>query len=118
MSGFMTMRLSTELKDLKEDTDRHRSSGGDTGIFTGRSPKDKYIVRDTKTENTVWWKSETATVSDNKPLTAEAWEHCRKIAVRQLSGKKLYVVDCYSGANAIPASMSGSSWKLPGRLIL
>ncbi|MRR20200.1 phosphoenolpyruvate carboxykinase (ATP), partial [bacterium] len=72
----------------------------DTGIFTGRSPKDKYVVRDSKTENTVWWKSETATVSDNKPLTAEAWEHCREIAVRQLSGKKLYVVDCYSGANA------------------
>ncbi len=72
----------------------------DTGIFTGRSPKDKYIIRDSKTENTVWWKSETATASDNKPLTIEAWEHCRKIAVRQLSGKKLYVVDCYSGANA------------------
>ena len=72
----------------------------DTGVFTGRSPKDKYIVRDSKTENTVWWKPETSTVSDNKPLSAEAWEHCRDIAVRQLSGKKLYVVDCYSGANA------------------
>lgn len=71
----------------------------DTGVFTGRSPKDKYVVRDSKTENTVWWKSETATVSDNKPLSAEAWEHCRQIAARQLSGKKLYVVDCYSGAN-------------------
>ena len=72
----------------------------DTGIFTGRSPKDKYIVRDAKTEKTVWWKSETATVSDNKPVTAEAWEHCKKIASRQLSGKKLFVVDCFSGANA------------------
>jgi len=72
----------------------------DTGVFTGRSPKDKYIIRDSKTENTVWWRSETATASDNKPLGTEAWEHCRKIAVRQLSGKKLYVVDCYSGANA------------------
>jgi phosphoenolpyruvate carboxykinase (ATP) len=72
----------------------------DTGIFTGRSPKDKYVVRDAKTEKTVWWKSETATVSDNKPVTAEAWEHCKKIASRQLSGKKLYVVDCFSGANA------------------
>jgi phosphoenolpyruvate carboxykinase (ATP) len=71
----------------------------DTGVFTGRSPKDKYVVRDSKTENTVWWRSETATVSDNKSLSAEAWEHCRQIAVRQLSGKKLYVVDCYSGAN-------------------
>jgi len=72
----------------------------DTGIFTGRSPKDKYIVRDAKTEKTVWWKSETATVSDNKPVTAEAWDHCKKIAASQLSGKKLFVVDCFSGANA------------------
>jgi len=71
----------------------------DTGIFTGRSPKDKYIVRDAKTENTVWWKSATATVSDNKPVTAEAWEHCKEITLRQLSGRKLFVVDCYCGAN-------------------
>src|SRR5690606_29750124 len=46
----------------------------DTGIFTGRSPKDKYIVRDSTTENTVWWKSESAPVSDNKSLTNEAWD--------------------------------------------
>lgn len=72
----------------------------DTGVFTGRSPKDKYVVRDSKTENSIWWRSDTATVSDNKPLSYEAWVHCRQIAVRQLSGKKLYVVDCYSGANA------------------
>ena len=71
----------------------------DTGIFTGRSPKDKYIVRDSTTENTVWWKSDSAPVSDNKALTSEAWEHCRKIAERQLSGRELYVMDCYSGAN-------------------
>ncbi len=60
-----------------------RSTGAvavDTGIFTGRSPRDKYIVRDAKTEKTVWWKSETATVSDNKPVTAEAWDHCKKIS--------------------------------------
>lgn len=71
----------------------------DTGIFTGRSPKDKYIVRDSTTEDTVWWKTENSPVSDNKALTREAWDHCRKVAVNQLSGKKLYVVDCYSGAN-------------------
>lgn len=71
----------------------------DTGVFTGRSPKDKYILRDTTTENTVWWKSESSPVSDNKPLTREAWDHCRKIAEKQLSGKKLYVMDCFSGAN-------------------
>jgi phosphoenolpyruvate carboxykinase (ATP) len=72
----------------------------DTGVFTGRSPRDKYIVNDAKTEKTVWWKSETSTVSDNKPINAVAWEHCKKLATRQLSGKKLYVVDCFSGANA------------------
>jgi phosphoenolpyruvate carboxykinase (ATP) len=71
----------------------------DTGVFTGRSPKDKYVVYDSKTEDTVWWKSASSPVSDNKALTIEAWEHCRSIAVKQLSGKKLYVVDCYSGAN-------------------
>jgi phosphoenolpyruvate carboxykinase (ATP) len=71
----------------------------DTGVFTGRSPKDKYIVHDSTTENTVWWKSDNSPVSDNKVLSEEAWEHCRKIAQGQLSGKKLYVMDCYSGAN-------------------
>ncbi|MRR24256.1 phosphoenolpyruvate carboxykinase (ATP), partial [bacterium] len=71
----------------------------DTGVFTGRSPRDKYIVRDRTTENTVWWKSDSSPVSDNKALSQEAWDHCRKLAEKQLSGKKLYVMDCYSGAN-------------------
>ena len=71
----------------------------DTGVFTGRSPKDKYIVRDQTTENTVWWKSEEAPVSDNKALSKEAWDHCKEISRQQLSGKRLYVMDCYSGAN-------------------
>ena len=71
----------------------------DTGIFTGRSPNDKYVVLDEKTRDTVWWKSEKAKVSDNKPITYEIWEHCRKIAARQLSGKRLFVMDCYCGAN-------------------
>lgn len=71
----------------------------DTGIFTGRSPNDKYVVLDEKTRDTVWWKSEKAKVSDNKPITFEIWEHCRKIAARQLSGKRLFVMDCFCGAN-------------------
>jgi phosphoenolpyruvate carboxykinase (ATP) len=71
----------------------------DTGIFTGRSPKDKYIVLDDTTKDTIWWKSEKAKVSDNKPITTEIWEHCRNLAAKQLSGKRLFVVDCYSGAN-------------------
>ncbi len=71
----------------------------DTGIYTGRSPKDKYIVLDEKTRNTVWWKSEKAQVSDNKPISQEVWDHCKTLASEQLSGKKLYVMDCYAGAN-------------------
>lgn len=70
----------------------------DTGVFTGRSPKDKYVVHDEKTKNTVWWRSEKAKVSDNKPITQDIWNHCRGIAVRQLSGKRLFVVDGYCGA--------------------
>ncbi|MGB8491205.1 MAG: phosphoenolpyruvate carboxykinase (ATP) [Bacteroidales bacterium] len=71
----------------------------DTGIFTGRSPNDKYVVLDETTKDTIWWKSEKTKISDNKPITPEIWEHCRNIAVRQLSGKRLYVIDCYCGAN-------------------
>lgn len=71
----------------------------DTGIFTGRSPKDRYIVADDKTRNTVWWKSEKSTVSDNKRLTKEIWDHCKSLSSKQLSGKRLFVVDCFCGAN-------------------
>jgi phosphoenolpyruvate carboxykinase (ATP) len=71
----------------------------DTGVFTGCSPKDKYVVLDDKTRDSVWWRSEKAKVSDNKPVSFEVWEHCRKIAANQLSGKRLFVVDCYCGAN-------------------
>lgn len=71
----------------------------DTGIFTGRSPKDKYVVLDDTTKGTIWWKSEKAKVSDNKPITYEIWEHCRNLAAKQLSGKRLFVVDCFCGAN-------------------
>ena len=71
----------------------------DTGIFTGRSPADKYIVLDDTTRDTVWWKSEKNKVSDNKPISAEIWEHCRRLSAKQLSGKRLFVVDCFCGAN-------------------
>lgn len=72
----------------------------DTGVFTGRSPKDKYIVLDEKSKDTVWWKTDTGKVSDNKPISREIWEHCKKISLRQLSGKRLFVVDCFCGANS------------------
>ena len=71
----------------------------DTGVFTGRSPKDKYVVFDDKTKDTVWWRSEKAKVSDNKPVSKEIWDHCKNISVKQLSGKRLFVVDCFCGAN-------------------
>ena len=71
----------------------------DTGIFTGRSPKDKYVVYDEKTKDTVWWRSEKAKVSDNKPISQDIWNHCKNIAARQLSDKRLFVVDGICGAN-------------------
>jgi phosphoenolpyruvate carboxykinase (ATP) len=71
----------------------------DTGIFTGRSPKDKYVVLDDTTRDTVWWRSEKAKTSDNKPITREIWEHGYQLASEQLSGKRLFVVDCFCGAN-------------------
>jgi len=71
----------------------------DTGIFTGRSPNDKYVVLDDTTRDTVWWKSEKTKVSDNKPIANEIWEHCRNLAAKQLSGKRLFVIDCFCGAN-------------------
>ncbi|HNX43114.1 MAG TPA: phosphoenolpyruvate carboxykinase (ATP) [Bacteroidales bacterium] len=69
----------------------------DTGIFTGRSPKDKYIVRDATSENTVWWS--TVGKNDNKPLSPEIWKHLHEVVTRQFARKKLYVVDAYCGAN-------------------
>ena len=71
----------------------------DTGIFTGRSPKDKYVVVDDKSRDTVWWRSETGKTSDNKPISRDVWNHCKNISLKQLSGKRLFVVDCYCGAN-------------------
>jgi phosphoenolpyruvate carboxykinase (ATP) len=71
----------------------------DTGVFTGRSPKDKYVVYDETTKDTVWWRTEKSKVSDNKPISKEIWKHCRDIAASQLSSKRLFVVDGYCGAN-------------------
>ncbi len=71
----------------------------DTGRFTGRSPKDKYIVLDDTTKSTVWWADGTPTGSDNKPLSVAAWNHLKDIAVHQLNGKTLYVMDGFCGAN-------------------
>ena len=69
-----------------------------TGEFTGRSPKDKYIVKDAITENTIWWNSEKA-VNDNKPISQTTWNALKETTVNQLSGKRLFVVDAFCGAN-------------------
>ena len=71
----------------------------DTGRFTGRSPKDKYIVVDETTKDTVWWASGEASGSDNKSLSQEAWGHLKTIVTGQLNNKKLYVMDGFCGAN-------------------
>lgn len=69
-----------------------------TGIFTGRSPKDKYIVEDAITRDTVWWTSDKA-LNDNKPITQDTWNALKENTLSQLSNKKLYVVDTFCGAN-------------------
>ena len=69
-----------------------------TGIYTGRSPKDKFIVMDENSKDTVWWTSEEYK-NDNKPASQEAWVAVKDIAKKELSGKKLYVVDGFCGAN-------------------
>ncbi len=69
-----------------------------TGIFTGRSPKDKYIVDDAQSHDKVWWTTE-GYKNDNHPMSEEVWAKVKDIAVKELSGKKLYVVDAFCGAN-------------------
>jgi len=69
-----------------------------TGEFTGRSPKDKYIVKDDVTKDTIWWTSDKA-VNDNKPISTDTWNALKENAANQLSGKRLYVVDAFCGAN-------------------
>ncbi len=69
-----------------------------TGIYTGRSPKDKFIVVDENSKDTVWWTSDEYK-NDNHPATQEAWKAVKDIAIKELSDKKLYVVDAFCGAN-------------------
>ena len=69
-----------------------------TGIYTGRSPKDKFIVMDENSKDTVWWTTDEYK-NDNHPASQECWKAVKKIAVEELCGKKLYVMDCFCGAN-------------------
>ena len=69
-----------------------------TGVYTGRSPQDKFIVMDENSKDTVWWTSPEFK-NDNHPCSEETWKEVKKLAVEQLSNKKLYVVDVFCGAN-------------------
>ena len=69
-----------------------------TGIYTGRSPKDKYIVCDEQSKDKVWWTSEEYK-NDNHPMSEEVWAKVKEIAIKELSNKELYVMDAYCGAN-------------------
>ncbi len=69
-----------------------------TGVYTGRSPKDKYIVMDETSKDTVWWTTD-AYKNDNHPMTEDTWAVVKDLARQELSGKKLYVVDAFCGAN-------------------
>ena len=69
-----------------------------TGVFTGRSPKDKFIVMDENSKDTVWWTTPEYP-NDNHPASEETWKAVKDLALKELSGKKLYVVDGFCGAN-------------------
>ncbi len=70
-----------------------------TGIYTGRSPKDKYIVKDAQSQDKVWWTTEEYK-NDNHPMSEEVWAKVKEIAIKELCNKELYVVDAFCGANA------------------
>ncbi|MBQ9273797.1 MAG: phosphoenolpyruvate carboxykinase (ATP) [Succinivibrio sp.] len=70
-----------------------------TGIYTGRSPKDKFIVKDATSEKEFWWTTD-GFKNDNKPLSTQSWNVLKDLAGKELSNKKLYVVDAFCGANA------------------
>lgn len=69
-----------------------------TGVYTGRSPKDKFFVKDATTENTVWWTSDEYK-NDNKPLSQESWNVLKGVVTKELSQKRLFVMDTFCGAN-------------------
>ena len=69
-----------------------------TGVYTGRSPKDKFIVMDENSKDTVWWTSDEFK-NDNKPASLETWNSVKELAIKELSNKRLFVVDAFCGAN-------------------
>ena len=69
-----------------------------TGVYTGRSPKDKFIVMDENSKDTIWWTTPEYP-NDNKPASESTWKAVKDLAIKELGGKKLYVVDCFCGAH-------------------
>ena len=69
-----------------------------TGIYTGRSPKDKFFVKDSVSENTIWWTTDEYK-NDNKAVDAKCWDVVKGLATKELSGKRLFVIDAFCGAN-------------------
>ncbi|AHF79223.1 Phosphoenolpyruvate carboxykinase (plasmid) [Sodalis praecaptivus] len=89
-----------ELVGLERATLTHLGAVAvDTGIFTGRSPADKYFVKDDNTKNTLWWHEGETNKNDNNPITSEVWRYLKQCVTHQLSGKTLYVVDAWCGAS-------------------
>ncbi len=94
-------RAETDPRLYGEEKSEITESGAinvNTGKYTGRSPKDKYLVQDQTTEDTVWWNSDQAK-NDNKPISQQTWSELKQVVNQQLSGKTLYVVDGFCGAN-------------------
>ncbi len=85
----------------------------DTGIFTGRSPKDKFIVKDDTTKDTLWWSDQGK--NDNKSIGLEAWNDLKELVTDQLSGKRLFVIDATVAPTLILDYAFVLSQKLPGR---
>ena len=83
-----------------------------TGEFTGRSPKDKYLVKDDSTRDTVWWSDQGA--NDNKPIGEVVWLELKNLVTEQLSGKTLYVVDAYCGIGTISLPLAALGFDVIG----
>ncbi len=98
---YQTLFAEETRADLKGyERGRLTASGAvsvDTGVFTGRSPNDKYIVRDDVTRDTFWWADQGR--NDNKPLSQENWLILKDQVAGQLSGKRLFIMDAFCGAN-------------------
>ncbi len=89
---------SSELEGLEKGiVTQSGAVAVDTGVFTGRCPKDKYIVEDDTTRDTLWWAAQGE--NDNKPISQSVWNDLLATSTEQLSGKRLFVVDAYCGAN-------------------